>query len=159
MELVILHPNADDDHDSAATEPSSQPGQQTELDTTEISEYDGDALSQADESTPVVETDSNTEQRSASSSRSDAAQQEEPPDDSSFSSSHTVRRPTRERKPPAWMRSGKYDLLRSVCSVTHKDWYQKTQCITSLADTNMFHDLQKEAATTILDIIKTPSGK
>ncbi|CAC5387778.1 unnamed protein product [Mytilus coruscus] len=79
---------------------------QNEVLETEASGSDGDALSQADSVTTVDETDSEEEQRSALDSGNDIEQQENPPEGSSSSSSQTIRRSTRERRQPAWMRSG-----------------------------------------------------
>lgn len=159
VELVIIHSDADDDSNPSVTDLTSQQGEQNEVLETEASGSDGDALSQADSVTTVDETDSEEEQGSALDSGNDIEQQENPPEDSSSSSSQTIRRSTRERRKPAWMRSGNYDTSHSASLVTEKDWYQRIQCITSLAGTNLFGDLQTEAAKTILAIVKTPQSK
>ncbi|CAG2252593.1 unnamed protein product [Mytilus edulis] len=105
VELVIIHSDADDDSNPSVTDLTSQQGEQNEVLETEASGSDGDALSQADSVTTVDETDSEEEQRSALDSGNDIEQQENPPEDSSSSSSQTIRRSTRERRKPAWMRS------------------------------------------------------
>jgi hypothetical protein len=52
------------------------------------------------------------------------------------------------RKPPVWMSSGTYKLSKSVVKnpASSRDWFQKVNCITSLANTNLFQNLQAEAA-------------
>jgi hypothetical protein len=54
------------------------------------------------------------------------------------------------------MSSGTYELSKSVVNnpPSSRDWFQKVNCITSLANTNFFQNLQAEAAQTILDIMK-----
>ncbi|CAG2252589.1 unnamed protein product [Mytilus edulis] len=132
VELVIIHSDADDDSNPSVTDLTSQQGEQNELRQLmrQIRRRTGSALD----------------------SGNDIEQQENPPEDSSSSSSQTIRRSTRERRKPAWMRSGNYDTSHSASLVTEKDWYQRIQCITSLAGTNLFGDLQTEAAKTILAI-------
>jgi hypothetical protein len=62
----------------------------------------------------------------------------------------------KQRKIPVWMSSGTYELSKSVVNnpPSSRDWFQKVNCITSLANTNFFQNLQAEAAQTILDIMK-----
>jgi hypothetical protein len=59
------------------------------------------------------------------------------------------------------MSSGTYELSKSVVKkpASSGDWFQKVNCITSRANTNLFKNLQAEAAQTILDIMKNSSDK
>ncbi|VDI35108.1 Hypothetical predicted protein [Mytilus galloprovincialis] len=74
-----------------------------------------------------------------------------------------VRRSGRDRKPPAWISSGLYDISAiGTTSVGHTiteehskptaEWQEKAEYITSLARTPLFSGLQREAALAILDI-------
>ncbi|KAL3846741.1 hypothetical protein ACJMK2_017705 [Sinanodonta woodiana] len=73
-----------------------------------------------------------------------------------------VRRSGRERRPSAWFTSGQYETSMtavgqmpiSVQQVT-PEWRQKSDYISSLAQTSLFIGLEKEAAKAILDIIST----
>ncbi|VDH94236.1 Hypothetical predicted protein [Mytilus galloprovincialis] len=75
-----------------------------------------------------------------------------------------VRRSGRDRKPPAWISSGLYDISAiGTTSVGHTiteehskptaEWQEKAEYITSLARTPLFSGLQREAALAILDIV------
>jgi hypothetical protein len=59
------------------------------------------------------------------------------------------------------MSSGTYELSKSVVKnpASSRDWFQKVNCNTSLANTNLFQTLQAEAAQIILDIMKNSSDK
>ena len=149
LELIEIEPVSDDNSDRTITEvTSSRSGDDTE---TQMDDSEGDAHSHEG-------TESSAE-RSTTLEEVDDEQQEEQPDESfSPSSPEPLRRSTRERKPPAWMSSGQYDLCKSVGSaVTSREWFQKVQCLTSLAETNLFHNLQAETAKSILDIMKATS--
>ena len=128
-----------------------------------VSESDGDAYSQeAHDEIDANETDSDVTCRSASTEKSDDETPDEHPVNISFSDSEEpVRRSGRQRKPPVWMSSGTYELSKSVVKnpASSRDWFQKVNCITSLANTNLFQNLQAEAAQTILDIMKNSSDK
>ena len=158
--LVVVVPVADSSDKPITTE--------TELeDPTDnavaVSESDGDAHSQeAHDEIDANETDSDVTCRSASTQKSDDETPDEHPVNISFSDSEEpVRRSGRQRKPPVWMSSGTYELSKSVVKnpASSRDWFQKVNCITSLANTNLFQNLQAEAAQTILDIMKNSSDK
>ena len=135
----------------------SETGDSEAVAETEDVKSDGDAQSQ--HGTESERTDSFI---SDVADGSDDEQQDEQPDETSSSiSPEPVRRSTRDRKPPAWMQSGQFDLSKSVGSVASgSEWFQKIHCITSLANTNLFQNLQDDAARAILDIVKsTPNPK
>ncbi|XP_063416795.1 uncharacterized protein LOC134699038 [Mytilus trossulus] len=115
---------------------------------------------------PEFETDSG----SASDIVEDVIQQEDTPvkqeeqPQEQEMSPVPVRRSGRERKPPAWISSGLYDIQAiGTTSVGHTstmeyskptpEWQEKAEYITSLARTPLFSGLQREAALAILDIV------
>jgi len=157
LELVIVEPVADDNRDSTIPEDTQL---EESMDTAEDIDSDGDAFSHNSGDTVVDGTES-VGRRSASTEDTEDEVQEDILDDSTSSSSpEPVRRSTRERKPPDWMRSGAYDLAKSATPpVRDNEWYQKAQFITSLAGTRLLQDLQREAGKTILDILRTPSNQ
>ncbi|CAG2237631.1 unnamed protein product [Mytilus edulis] len=157
LELVIVEHDASSD----TTITEEQHDDSTVTDTTEDSDSDGDAHSQEATDMEAEGTETESVIRSASTVSSEDSQQEDSPDEASTASSpEPVRRSTRERQQPAWMRSGTFDLSKSVGTpVSDSEWYKKVQFITSLAGTHLFRDLQSEAAKTILDIVKTPSAE
>lgn len=75
------------------------------------------------------------------------------------------RRSGRDRRPPGWMTSGKYDMViagtptQSIPDTSTKttqsstEWQRKDEYLTSLAGSPLFLGLQKEAALAILDVI------
>ncbi|CAG2226334.1 BTBD3_6 [Mytilus edulis] len=141
LELVIVKHDASSD----TTITEEQHDDSTVTDKTEDSDSDGDAHSQEATDMEAEGTETESVIRSASTVTS---------------SPEPVRRSTRERQQPAWMRSGTFDLSKSVGTpVSDSEWYKKVQFITSLAGTHLFRDLQSEAAKTILDIVKAPSAK
>ena len=66
-----------------------------------------------------------------------------------------VRRSTRERSQPTWLRSGEFYICKSAISTT-ADWENKVTCILQLA-TNLpiFQTLQAESRKAILSILST----
>ncbi|XP_063399507.1 uncharacterized protein LOC134684155 [Mytilus trossulus] len=117
LELVIVEHDASSD----TTITEEQHDDSTVTDTTEDSDSDGDAHSQEATDTEAEGTETDEE-----------SQQEDSPDEASTASSpEPVRRSTRERQQPAWMRSGKFDLSKSVGTpVSDSEWYKKVQFIT-----------------------------
>ena len=66
-----------------------------------------------------------------------------------------VHRSTRERKQPAWLRSGEFDICKSAISTT-ADWEKKVTCILNLATNSpIFQPLQAESGQEILSILST----
>jgi hypothetical protein len=66
-----------------------------------------------------------------------------------------VRRSTRERRQPAWLRSGEFDICKSAISTT-ADWEKKVSCILNLATNSpIFQTLQAESGQAILSILST----
>jgi hypothetical protein len=66
-----------------------------------------------------------------------------------------VRRSTRERRQPAWLRSGEFDICKSSISTT-ADWEKKVSCILNLATNSpIFQTLQAESGQAILSILST----
>ena len=66
-----------------------------------------------------------------------------------------VRRSTRERRQPAWLRSGEFDICKSTISTT-ADWEKKVSCILNLATNSpIFQTLQAESGQAILSILST----
>ncbi|CAG2185167.1 unnamed protein product [Mytilus edulis] len=67
-----------------------------------------------------------------------------------------IRRSGRERRPPAWFRSGQFETSMAVAGRTSiPEWRQKADYISSLAQTPLFKatGLERDAARTILDIV------
>ena len=66
-----------------------------------------------------------------------------------------VRCSTRERRQPAWLRSGELDICKSAISTT-ADWENKVTCILNLATNSpIFQTLQAESGQAILSILST----
>jgi hypothetical protein len=66
-----------------------------------------------------------------------------------------VRRSTRERRQPAWLRSGEFDICKSAISTT-ADWEKKVSCILNLATNSpIFQTVQAESGQAILSILST----
>ena len=65
-----------------------------------------------------------------------------------------LRRSTRERRQPAWIRSGAFETSKSAVD-GRSDWMNKVNCITSLISSNLFAGIETEAGRTILEILKT----
>jgi hypothetical protein len=66
-----------------------------------------------------------------------------------------VRRSTRERRQPTWLRSGEFDICKSAISTT-ADWEKKVTCILQLATNSpIFQTLQAEFGQAILSILST----
>ena len=94
-------------------------------------------------------------------SASDTAEvEDETPQDTELKTPVPARRSVRERKPPAWLTSGQYDVSKSATCIKQTslqqqipEWQQKADYITSLSQANMFLGLEREAAKTILEII------
>ena len=93
-------------------------------------------------------------------SASDTAEvEDETPQDTELKTPVPVRRSVRERRQPAWLTSGQYDVSKSATCIKQTssqqipEWQQKADYITSLSKTSMFSGLEGEAAKTILEII------
>jgi hypothetical protein len=66
-----------------------------------------------------------------------------------------VRRSTRERRQPAWLRSGEFGICKSAISTT-ADWEKKVSCILNLATNSpIFQTLQAESGQAILSMLST----
>ena len=145
---------------ATVTEPEDVLSETGDTETTEAAaetddvDSDGDAESQ--HGTESERTDSFI---SDITNGSDDEQQDEQSDESSSSvSSEPVRQSTRDRKPSAWMQSGQFDLSKSFDSVASgSKWFQKNQCITSLANITFFR-ICRTMARAILDIVKSTSN-
>ncbi|XP_052090378.1 uncharacterized protein LOC127727026 [Mytilus californianus] len=148
---VILEPLVEDDSDSTITSDITQPVviPTSNVDTEDDSESEGDAHSH-----DTIGTDSDISDRRPSQEVT-SDNQEDISDSSSSSSPVSIRRSTRTKKAPAWMTSGTYELSKSASHTTTADWFQRVQCLSSLADTHLFHGKQAEAAQAIIDIIST----
>ncbi|VDI22698.1 Hypothetical predicted protein [Mytilus galloprovincialis] len=148
---VLLEPFVEDDSDSTVTSDIIQPvvNPTNDVETEDESESEGDAHSH-----DTNGTDSDIGDRRPSPEVT-SDNQEDSSDSSSSSSPVSIRRSTRARKAPAWMTSGKYELSKSASHTTTTDWFQRVQCLTSLADTHLFHGKQAEAAQAIIDVITT----
>jgi hypothetical protein len=60
-----------------------------------------------------------------------------------------VRRSTRERRQPTWLRSGEFDICKSAIPTT-ADWEKKVTCILQLATNSpIFQTLQAESGQAI----------
>ena len=109
-----------------------------------VSESDGDAHSQeAHDEMYANETNYNVICKSASTEKSDDETLDQHPVNISFSdSAEPMRRSGRHRKPPVWMSSGTDELSKSVVNnpISSRNWFQKVNCITSLANTNLFQN-------------------
>ncbi|CAG2194016.1 unnamed protein product [Mytilus edulis] len=148
---VLLEPFVEDDSDSTVTSDIIQPvvNPTSDVEIEDESESEGDAHSH-----DTNGTDSDIGDRRPSPEVT-SDNQEDSSDSSSSSSPVSIRRSTRARKAPAWMTSGKYELSKSASHTTTTDWFQRVQCLTSLADTHLFHGKQAEAAQAIIDVITT----
>ncbi|CAG2248509.1 unnamed protein product [Mytilus edulis] len=144
---VLLEPFVEDDSDSTVTSDIIQPvmNPTSDVETEDESESEGDAHSH-----DTNGTDSDIGDRRPSPEVT-SDNQEDSSDSSSSSSPVSIRRSTRARKAPAWMTSGKYELSKSASHTTTTDWFQRVQCLTSLADTRLFHGKQAEAAQAIIE--------
>ena len=105
-----------------------------------------------------------TEDQGSASDISEIVSQEDTPvEEQPDESPEPVRRSTRERRPPAWISSGQFDMAAVGPSQTKTpttvqtqptpEWIQKAEYITSLVGTPLFSGLQREAALAILDIV------
>ena len=94
-------------------------------------------------------------------SASDTAEvEDETPQDTELKTPVPVRRFVRERRKPAWLTSGQYDVSKSATFINQTslqqqilEWQHKADYITSLCKTSFFSGLEGEAAKTILEII------
>ncbi|CAC5366186.1 unnamed protein product [Mytilus coruscus] len=78
------------------------------------------------------------------------------PQDADESPPVELRRSGRERRPPAWFRSGQFETsMAAVGPTSIPEWRQKAEYISSLAQTPLIKDtgLERDAAGTILDIV------
>jgi hypothetical protein len=119
-----------------------------------------DEISNADDEDAHTSTDTVDSADEDESARS-ASQQEDTLD--MDTSQHTdeienlnpVRRSTRERRQPAWLRFGEFDICKSAISTT-ADWEKKVICILQLATNSpIFHTLQAESGQAILRLLST----
>jgi hypothetical protein len=86
--------------------------------------------------------------------------EDETPQDTESKTPVPVRRSVRERRQPAWLASGQYDVSKSATCIKQTslqqqipEWQQKADYITSLCKTQIFAGLEGEAAKTILEVI------
>ena len=110
-------------------------------------------------STHTVEGEDSVSESAQTNQDSESQQEDTPEADTSQADSDDtdvpVRRSTRVKRPPAWYTSGDYDTSKSAVNV-RSEWMQKVDCITNLAQSDLFAGMQNEAARTILDILKSP---
>ncbi|VDI21976.1 Hypothetical predicted protein [Mytilus galloprovincialis] len=120
----------------------------------EVTSLSGDA--QVDETEP---TGSASEDAESISSEDTTIDDDEVHQDTEEIPPIDIRRSGRERRPPAWFRSGQFETSMAVAGRTSiPEWRQKADYISSLAQTPLFKatGLERDAARTILDIVKPP---
>ena len=119
--------NQDDDNDDENDEDDDN------------SESGGDAHSQ---STEVSMDETEPEESESENTKSSV---DEPP--------VPTRRSGREKKPPAWITSGEFQITKGAVG-NSKDWMERAEYVTSLSQTELFKGMQQEAANTNLSGLK-----
>lgn len=149
--------------DITITEQQQQQQQDQLTETDDVEADIGDAHNSDDTDQSIEEETASEDNsiRSASEDLDETVQEDTPESDESHHEEvieHVqpepvpVRRSHRERREPAWFRSGEFDMSKSAIT-TSADWEKKISCIVSLSQSNLFSNLQAQAGQAILDII------